>query len=288
MLPGLAVLGEWTRAHLIDLPGMSGGGEPPHELSVAEYADAVAGLLDAQNFGPVLLAGQSSGTQVAAQAGCRAPHAVAAVVLVCPTIDPAARHVVPVLWRRCPVRTPSAGATPAPGQRRSGNSPTGSPRPTTAGGRWERRVHETAVAIGSSGGALTHLYAALGIPWLPQTLLLPVRQRGLPPDLPRRAAHADRRPLERPARPERLVRGRLTAALPERPANLLRIRAQPARPARPSSDAATPRARRGDRIPHPTVKPASRNPCRDHADALGTPVSRRRPHGHRRTTVGKP
>jgi pimeloyl-ACP methyl ester carboxylesterase len=99
MLPGLAVLGEWTRAHLIDLPGMSGGGEPPHELSVAEYADAVAGLLDAQNFGPVLLAGQSSGTQVAAQAGCRAPHAVAAVVLVCPTIDPAARHVVPVLWR---------------------------------------------------------------------------------------------------------------------------------------------------------------------------------------------
>jgi hypothetical protein len=32
-----------------------------------------------------------------------------------------------------------------------------------------------AVALGSSCGALVHLYAALGIPWLPQTLLIPVR-----------------------------------------------------------------------------------------------------------------
>jgi hypothetical protein len=47
-----------------------------------------------------------------------------------------------------------------------------------------------AVVIGSSGGALVHLCAALGVPWLPQTLLLPVRQRGLSPDEPRRAADA--------------------------------------------------------------------------------------------------
>jgi len=31
-----------------------------------------------------------------------------------------------------------------------------------------------AVAIGSSNGAATHLWAALGIPWLPQTFLVPV------------------------------------------------------------------------------------------------------------------
>jgi hypothetical protein len=47
-----------------------------------------------------------------------------------------------------------------------------------------------AVVIGSSGGALVHLCAALGVPWLPQTLLLPVRQRGISPDDPQRAAHA--------------------------------------------------------------------------------------------------
>lgn len=33
-----------------------------------------------------------------------------------------------------------------------------------------------AVAIGSSNGALVHLCAALGIPWLPQTMLIPVRK----------------------------------------------------------------------------------------------------------------
>jgi hypothetical protein len=39
-----------------------------------------------------------------------------------------------------------------------------------------------AVAIGSSNGALVHLWSALGIPWLPQTFLLPVRQRVHPDD----------------------------------------------------------------------------------------------------------
>jgi hypothetical protein len=33
-----------------------------------------------------------------------------------------------------------------------------------------------AVAIGASSGALTHLQVALGIPWLPQTFLIPVRR----------------------------------------------------------------------------------------------------------------
>ncbi|QBI18401.1 hypothetical protein ER308_01650 [Egibacter rhizosphaerae] len=39
-----------------------------------------------------------------------------------------------------------------------------------------------AVAVGSSCGALVNLYAAMGIPWLPQTLLVPVRQRVHPDD----------------------------------------------------------------------------------------------------------
>ncbi|SDZ17027.1 hypothetical protein SAMN05444365_106134 [Micromonospora pattaloongensis] len=47
-----------------------------------------------------------------------------------------------------------------------------------------------AVMLGSSNGALMHLCAALGIPWLPQTVLLPLRQRRVPPDEPMRAVHA--------------------------------------------------------------------------------------------------
>jgi len=38
-----------------------------------------------------------------------------------------------------------------------------------------------AVAIGSSSGALVHLCTALGIPWLPQTFLVPVRRSGVVP-----------------------------------------------------------------------------------------------------------
>jgi hypothetical protein len=41
-----------------------------------------------------------------------------------------------------------------------------------------------AAAIGSSNGAATHLWAALGIPWLPQTFLVPVARSGSHPDEP--------------------------------------------------------------------------------------------------------
>jgi hypothetical protein len=47
-----------------------------------------------------------------------------------------------------------------------------------------------AVAIGSSSGALVHLCAALGIPWLPQTFLVPVRQTKIAPDDPRGSMEA--------------------------------------------------------------------------------------------------
>ena len=43
------------------------------------------------------------------------------------------------------------------------------------------------VAIGSSNGAAIHLFAALGIPWLPQTFLIPIRHEALDPDDPGKA-----------------------------------------------------------------------------------------------------
>lgn len=43
-----------------------------------------------------------------------------------------------------------------------------------------------AIAIGSSNGAAVHLCAALGIPWLPQNLLILAKESGLDPDQPRR------------------------------------------------------------------------------------------------------
>lgn len=54
---------------------------------------------------------------------------------------------------------------------------------------YPRRQYPGAV-IGSSNGALVHLCAALGIPWLPQTMLIPLRQRKVSPDEPERAVRA--------------------------------------------------------------------------------------------------
>lgn len=50
-----------------------------------------------------------------------------------------------------------------------------------AAGLYPRRRYP-AVAVGAANGAAVHLFAALGIPWLPQTFLVPVRHPGLPPE----------------------------------------------------------------------------------------------------------
>jgi hypothetical protein len=51
-----------------------------------------------------------------------------------------------------------------------------------------------AVMIGSSNGAAVHLGCALGIPWLPQTLLLPVRRSHVHPDDMQQIVEATRQP----------------------------------------------------------------------------------------------
>lgn len=58
-------------------------------------------------------------------------------------------------------------------------------------GHYPRQAYP-AVALGSSNGAITHLCAALGIPWLPQTWLVPVRRMMSDPDAPRKGLEAGR------------------------------------------------------------------------------------------------
>ncbi|MBV2364557.1 alpha/beta fold hydrolase [Streptomonospora nanhaiensis] len=98
LLPALAALGAWTRAHLIELPGFGGSGDPPRELGVAEHGRCVAEWIFARHDAPVVLMGHSSGTQVAAHAA-RGHPLVAGAVLASPTIDPAARRWGPLVAR---------------------------------------------------------------------------------------------------------------------------------------------------------------------------------------------
>jgi hypothetical protein len=57
---------------------------------------------------------------------------------------------------------------------------------------YPRRRYPTAF-IGSADGAMIHLAAAVGAPWLPQTVLIPVRRRGGHPDDPAASLRASRR-----------------------------------------------------------------------------------------------
>jgi pimeloyl-ACP methyl ester carboxylesterase len=98
LLPGLAAFGEWTRAHLVELPGFAGSGDPPHEMDVREFGSCVADWLRERDLGPVVLIGHSSGTQVAARAAVDHPDVVG-VVLASPTVDPMARSLPRLLLR---------------------------------------------------------------------------------------------------------------------------------------------------------------------------------------------
>jgi hypothetical protein len=51
-----------------------------------------------------------------------------------------------------------------------------------------------AVMVGSSSGALIHLCAALGVPWLPQTFLVAMRQTRVHPDEPKQGIEEDSEP----------------------------------------------------------------------------------------------
>lgn len=63
LLPGLGSFASWTRAHLVELPGFAGSGEPPYELDVTEFARCVSDWLAGHDLGTVMLAGHSSGTR---------------------------------------------------------------------------------------------------------------------------------------------------------------------------------------------------------------------------------
>lgn len=54
-----------------------------------------------------------------------------------------------------------------------------------------------AIMLGSSNGALVHLCAALGIPWLPQTILTLVKQHHVHPDDPTHAMETERETARR-------------------------------------------------------------------------------------------
>lgn len=110
LLPACAELARWTQVHLFDLPGYAGSGQPTRWLDVRGYGETVVHWLDATSLERPIMAGHSSGTQVAAWAGALAPDRVAAVVLASPTVDPTVRSLPKLVVRwRLDARAPAPG-----------------------------------------------------------------------------------------------------------------------------------------------------------------------------------
>jgi pimeloyl-ACP methyl ester carboxylesterase len=123
LMPAVATLAGWTRAHLVELPGFSGSGEPPHPLDVPQFADAVVQWLAGSALDRVVLVGHSSGTQVVAHVAAGGLPSVRAVVLASPTMDPRFRSTRRILlaWRRNhALEPPELDAAHTPERQRAG------------------------------------------------------------------------------------------------------------------------------------------------------------------------
>lgn len=83
----------------VDLPGYGEAPAPERVLTMERTADLVAAWLDATVREPAVLVGHSMGAQVALEVAARHPDAVARLVLVGPTVDPAARTAPRQIWR---------------------------------------------------------------------------------------------------------------------------------------------------------------------------------------------
>ncbi|WP_225829961.1 alpha/beta fold hydrolase [Streptomyces sp. NK08204] len=89
--PFLDALGRHHDAWSVDLPGFGASAGPVRPLGLRALAEALTGWLTAVGLDHVVLLGGSFGCQVAVDAAVRHPDRIAGLVLVGPTVDPAAR-----------------------------------------------------------------------------------------------------------------------------------------------------------------------------------------------------
>jgi pimeloyl-ACP methyl ester carboxylesterase len=76
------------RLYVPDLPGFGCSEKPPHILSVAGMADALAGWMCAVGLERAVILGHSLGCQVVARFAARYPEMTLGAILVSPTMDP--------------------------------------------------------------------------------------------------------------------------------------------------------------------------------------------------------
>jgi pimeloyl-ACP methyl ester carboxylesterase len=99
LLELLHACGGWTGATLLDLPGFGHRRTADLPADLDSLTDTVAAMLQQLPGPPVVLAGHSTGTQLALRAALREPGRVHALALIGPTFEPRARRPTHLLAR---------------------------------------------------------------------------------------------------------------------------------------------------------------------------------------------
>jgi 2-hydroxy-6-oxonona-2,4-dienedioate hydrolase len=99
MVPLAKRLAADYRVYAPDLPGHGRSDDPGRTLSIRELADFLAAWLDAAGIGKAAFLGNSMGCQILAELAVRHPERVDRLILVGPTVDPAARTFLQELPR---------------------------------------------------------------------------------------------------------------------------------------------------------------------------------------------
>jgi pimeloyl-ACP methyl ester carboxylesterase len=86
-------------AAAVELPGIGGSTGRSIPTDIAGQADVIARWLEATRRRPVVLVGNSMGGQTAVEVAVRHPALVHELVLIGPTVDRAARGLLPQAWK---------------------------------------------------------------------------------------------------------------------------------------------------------------------------------------------
>ena len=99
LMPFAAELAHRYPVRVVDLPGFGLSGKSGPVYDVPDLADWLAAWLKADGGAPVVLIGNSVGTQIAVDLAVRHPDLVGSLVLTSPTMDPRARSMTRQILR---------------------------------------------------------------------------------------------------------------------------------------------------------------------------------------------
>ena len=97
--PAAAELAKQGSVYLVDLPGYGSAPDPRREVTIVDHAGVLARFLEAEQIRDPVLVGHSMGTQVVSQLVVDFPGVTDRIVLMAPTMDPAARTLAAAATR---------------------------------------------------------------------------------------------------------------------------------------------------------------------------------------------